>query len=343
MAVTLAAPLVCTTLVSAADTRAGYAGGSGQLICLAEQPAIVEGEIAMLRAWVTTSAGQRLSTPINFTWHADAGRIEAQTSATRWDLSAVKVQPGAGRKVTATVQAAQSGRSPLHCVVEVFIGEKDVTIPNRGAAHGESLISARRFLLPGDTPEPGYGLYSYVLFSAPPKDAEEKARYLSTVSAYLQVIQDVEDYLRRHVPPSALNATFIPLKKTPDPGKSNEEWASNVLAEYDYAAAQILLSKLRQAGQDGPYLVSVTEPLSESGVSVYLWQDLTGVAPELARDWIKYFTFLAAQQRVWSEVSLRRFGLTLHNLIAVGGKVTPDVMEALDKAIQVKSKIGKET
>ena len=57
MAVTLAAPLVCTTLVSAADTRAGYAGGSGQLICLAEQPAIVEGEIAMLRAWVTTSAG----------------------------------------------------------------------------------------------------------------------------------------------------------------------------------------------------------------------------------------------------------------------------------------------
>jgi hypothetical protein len=110
-----------------------------------------------------------------------------------------------------------------------------------------------------------------------------------------------------------------------------------VLAVYDYATAQILLRRVQRAHQEGPYLLSVLTPLSEPGPA-HLWENLTGVVPELAWDWIKFFTYLAAQQRSWTDESFQRFGLKLRNLIAVGGKVTPNAMKALQTAIEFKPK-----
>ena len=78
-----------------------------------------------------------------------------------------------------------------------------------------------------------------------------------------------------------------------------------MLAAYDYAAAQILLSRVRQAYQQGPYLLSVLTPLSDAGTPAHLWEDLTGVVPELAWNWVRFFTYLAAQERSWSEDSPR--------------------------------------
>ena len=265
-AVTLAALLIPSIEVNAADIPTTDAASDVQLICLAEQPAIVEGESATLQAWASTQDGRPISTPISYEWEVDAGRIEAQAAATRWDLSTVKVEAqDARRKVIATVKATQPGQSEVSCKVEVFIGRKEATIPDRGTRGGENLLSARHFLLPGKTEDAGYGLYSYVLFSSPPRDAEETARYLKTIEASLLVLQDVDDYLSRHVRPKSLNVTYIPLKETPNSGKSTAEWAANVLAAYDYPTAQILLSRVQRAHQDGPYLLSVLAPLSEPG------------------------------------------------------------------------------
>lgn len=338
-AVTLTALLVHSVPVNAADDPSKDAAAGVELICLTEQPAIVEGESPMLRAWASTVDGRPITTPIKFLWEVDAGRIQTQAAATRWDLSTVKVEPQEVRKVIAIVKATQPSQSELHCAVEVFIGKKDATIPNRGTIRGEDLISARSFLLTGEVEAPGYGLYSYLLFSASPKDAEETARYLKTIEACLLALQDVDDYLRRHVRPRGLNATYIPIEKVPKSGKSNTEWAANVLAVYDYATAQILLSRVKQAHQKGPYLFSVLQPLSEPGMPAYLWEDFTGVVPDQVWDRVSFFTYLAAQQRSWSEDSLQRFGLKLRNLIAVGGKVTPDGLKALEKAIQFKPKV----
>jgi hypothetical protein len=335
---TLAALLGYSVPVNAADDPSKDPTTGVEIICLTEQPAIVEGESATLRAWASTFDGRPITTPIKFEWEVTAGRVEAQAAATKWDLSTVKVAPKLVRRVIATVRATQPGRSDMRCAVEVSIGKKEATLPDRGTLRGEELISARSFLLPGASVAPGYGLYSYLLFSAPPRDGEERARYLKTIEACLLVLQDVDDYLRRHVPPSKLNATYIPLKKVPDPGHSNAEWAQNVLAVYDYAAARILLSNVQKAHQEGPYLLSVLPPLSKAGNPAHLWEDLTGVVPEQAWNWVGFFAYLAAQQRSWSEESLQRFGLTLRNLIAVGGKVTPDVMKGLEKAIQFKPK-----
>lgn len=331
--VTLAALFLHSISTNAAEEQRKSAANDLELICFTEQPAIVEGEDTTLKAWVSTPDGRPITTSIKFEWEVNAGRIETQAAATRWDLSTVKIGPHAVRKVSATVKTIQPSGSELSCAVEVFIGERGA-VHDPGTLRSDNLISARGYLLRDDVEAPGYGLYSYLLFSGPPKDTEERTRYMKTIEAYLLVLQDVDEYLSRHVRPRSLNITYIPLKKVPVPGKSNAESVANILAVYDYAAAQILLSRVQQAYPQGPYLISVLKPLSEPGQPAHLWEDLTGVVPELAWNWISFFTYLAAQQRSWSEDSLQRFSLKLRNLIAVGGKVTPDVIEGLKKAIQ---------
>jgi hypothetical protein len=333
LAVMFAQPLP----VNAADEASKDIANTIELICLTEQPAIVEGESATLRAWASTADGRPISQPIVFEWEVKEGRIENQAAETRWDLSAVRVEPNEGRKrLVAIVKAAQPSSGEVRCAVEVFLGKKQAVFPDRGTIRGESLWSAKRYLLPGESEEPGYGLYSYLLFSAPPRGNEETTRYLKTIEAYLLVLQDVDEFLARHVRPSRLNATYIPLRKAPVPGNSNAEWAANVLAAYDYTAAQILLSKLDKSHRQGPYLVSALGPLSEANTPTHLFEDLTEVVPDLAWNWVKFFTYLAAQERSWSDESLQRFGLNLRNLVAVGGKVTPDILKGLKIMIRFK-------
>lgn len=303
------------------------------VICLTEQPAIVEGESVGLRVWVSTPNGQPIEQPITFQWQVTEGRIQGMGADVRWDLSAVTIKPTEPhKKVVAMVRAIAPGLGEAQCLVEVFI-DKGAVPGMRGLR-----ISARRFLLPNQTEQPDYGLYSYLLFSAPPQNEEEKTRYLRVLGACLSVMRDIDEILKRHQPSRELNATHIPVTKDPKSGKLDSEWAENVLAVYDYAAAQILLSKLDTAYQRGPYLISVLKPLSkfDSPVPVHLFQDFTGVVPDHASNWVKHFTYLAAQQRGWTDKSLRRFDLTIRNLISVAGIVTPDVASALTTMIQIR-------
>ncbi len=311
------------------------AANTMEIICLTEQPAIVEGESATLKAWASTPDGQPITQRITFQWQVPEGRITTQAAEARWDLSRVKVEPREGRKkLVATVRVTEPGESEVRCAVEVFIGKQEAVIPDRGTIRGEKLFSAKRYLLPGESEEPGYGLYSYLLLSAPPMDTEANARYAKMIEAYLLLLQDVDEYLGKHVRPSRLNATYIPLKRRPEPGHSNAEWAANVLAVYDYTAAEIFLSHLDKSYLKGPYLVSVLKPLSEMNTPTYLFEDFTGVVPALVAERVRFFKFLAAQERSWSEESLERFAHKLHNLVAVGGKVAPDALKGLTRMIR---------
>ena len=71
-----------------------------------------------------------------------------------------------------------------------------------------------------------------------------------------------------------------------------DELATRVLEVYDYARAQVLLSRVNGSHQNGPYRVSALSPLSTSptadaDIRPHLWQDLTAAAPELAWDWMR--------------------------------------------------------
>src|ERR1051326_9535597 len=68
--------------------------------------------------------------------------------------------------------------------------------------------TGRAFLTHGEDEEPGYGLYSYLLFGSQPNDATRQ-RYLSSISAYLAI--PTARALREHFPASSMNITYLPL------------------------------------------------------------------------------------------------------------------------------------
>jgi len=310
-----------------------------EVMCLTERPAIVEGESTSLQTWATTQDGQPLVQPASFVWQLSEGTVQGTGAEVQWNLSGVRIPSGElHKKVAATAKATATGLGDATCVVEVFIGKKEeVAAPGPTPGTRGGLRSARRFLLPDEKEETGFGLYSYLLFPAPPGTDEEKARYLKTLESCLRLMESVEDHLKRHRRPSELNATHIPVKTVPQHSKVLSEWAANVLSVYDYATAQKLLDKLEKTYQRGPYLISVLkDPLSKRTVPVqeHLLQDFTGKVPELVSQVVDLFTYRAAQQRTWTDESFGSFRLSVRNLVAVAGKVTPDVASAMISLVQ---------
>ena len=319
-------------------------GGTNEMdvICLTEQPAIVEGERVRLQAWASTGDGQPIAQPITFEWLVTEGRIQGTGTDVRWDLSAVTIEPNQPhKKVVATAKAIAPSLADTRCLLEVFIGKKEAMEPGLPSDPRDTrggLISARRFLLPNETEEVGYGLYSYLLFSMRPQNEEQKTRYLKALESCLLRMESIDGFLKKHRRRSSLNATHLPVTKVPKFSASSAEWAQNALQVYDYTTAQDLLNKLDKAYERGPYLISVLKPLSGTDVStsVHLSQDLAGVVPDLASDWVKNFMYFASQEQGWTEQSLRRFGFKVHNLIAVASKVAPDVASAIKPMIQIR-------
>lgn len=313
------------------------------LICITDRPAIVEGESTSLQAWAAMQDGQPPAQSVSVVWQVSEGTIQGTGSDVRWNLSNVSIVPGElHKKVKATVKTTATGLAEATCSVEVFVGKKEQVgqeDPPRAIETRGGLRSARRYLLPNEKEEAGFGLYSYLLFSVPPGTDEDKARYLKTLLSCLRMMQGVEEHLARHRRPSELNATHIPVKAVPTYNKDLEKWAANVLDLYDYTTAQKLLDKLDKTYRRGPYLISVLkQPLSngDTPIPVHLLQDLTGKVPELVSQFVDFFTYRAAQQRTWTDESFQRFRLTLRNLIAVASKVGPGVADAVIKLVPLK-------
>ena len=250
------------------------------------------------------------------------------------NLSGVGIESGElHKKVTATVKARTTSQTDSSCLVEVFLGNKeegDKPAPTRGG-----LITSRRYLLPTQAEDPSYGLYSYLLLTGKPRNEEEMVRYLKTLEACLQVLNKLKD-LNRHVRRSQLNATHIPVTELPKGNEDDPDFAKQVLSVYDFARAKVLLNKFANTYDRGPYLISVKPPLSQAPepVQIYILQNFTGVVPELAASGMKNFEYLAAQQRTWTEQSMRLLPFKIRNLIAVAGKVTPEVAVSLKTMIQ---------
>jgi len=307
------------------------------LICVAEQPAIVEGDSTRLHAWATTEDDQMLSVPVSFAWHVTEGTVQGTGGDVQWELSDLSIDPGKShKKVAATVKAMVTGQGEADCTLEVLISKKEETnIEDPTAGTRGGMIAGRRYLLPNQVGVPGYGLYSYLLLSGKPKNEEETARYLKTLEACLQVLNKLRG-LEKHVRQSQLNATHIPVTEVPKGNEDDPDFAKKILSVYDYARAKVLLSQFENTYDRGPYLISVKKPLTKrsESVPIHILQNFTGVVPELAAKEVRDFEFLAAQQRTWTEQAMRRFPSKLRNLIAIAGKVTPGVATSLRTTIQ---------
>lgn len=318
-------------LLIAAEARAGIA-----VACAPERAFAAIGESVAVRAWVTDDDGERLQTQPTFRWRAQQGTIAGRERAT-WTLKdrVFGSRPGA---TTFTATASVGVEAPKYgsgtCEVTVLValvapatGKDD---PLRSAR-----LTARLFLLPNMTEPLDYGLRSYLIFSARPRDQTEETRYVAAVEAYLQVLVPVEDFLVQSVRASRLNVTMVPVIETVsglpalDGISAIRDVSREVVRKYDYARARLLLEELG-VGEigGGPYLIS-RETLSGAASQGKLVVDMSGVSSSLIRDWMTWFCWLAGQERSWSEIAVRRLGLNLRNIIAVTGETTPVVLVSL--------------
>ncbi len=218
--------------------------------------------------------------------------------------------------------------SDRYCVVELIVARPDPAfagLPARDVALPSPRITARRFLLPSAIEEVGYGLYSYLLFRAPPRDDLQRQRYLKVIESLLTSLRDAEE-LERHTARGRLNVTYIPLTDKPDFDKDVLAMSRQMLDRYDYAGAQSLLASLQETRSDGPFLVSTLGGLraaKPASAHTALNEDLSGVMPDVAWRWVRLFEYLAARERSWTQKSLDRFGLQLRNVVSAGALVLP--------------------
>jgi hypothetical protein len=311
----LSAVALLTVLLSVATLA--QVAPAGRIACIPERPIVHAGEAMRVRAFVSAPAGDRLQ----YTWTATVGEISGTGNEATWNF-----QSALSGIYTSTVTVASAGTKLGACSVQVTVIEAE-----RGsveAAPAEKRKSARAYLVMGSKEDPGYGLYSYLLFGSPPTDSA-RARYLKAIQAYLTLIQTVTD-MRAYKPASKLNITYLPVKVRP-PDSPSADW---LLANYDFARGRILLDLLSPRYQTGPYFISALTPLSgvEAIPHDHLFQDLSLVPAEpedLLSWWIRAFLNQAAQEQFWQPQTGELLALKLRTIISVEAAALPEVQRQL--------------
>jgi hypothetical protein len=306
-------------LVSAAraqSTAPGTAANQefGDFACTPSTPVAKIGETISLTAWAISEADKNPE----YNWSVDAGDIDGAGREVRWRLAGAR--PGIH---LARVQLARAGSIVQECSLQLMVVAGDIDL------RGGHRASGRAWLLPDMTEDTRYGLRSYVLFSTPPANDEQRERYLRVIQEYLKFPSSelLEKYYESaKLPLDALNVTYLPLKSAPSPQKmenlesenSNRIAAEELLRRYDYERAVVILGGIEGEHHNGPYLVSY--PGSRNPINQpYIFQDLSWVPSQLITLWVREFLNLAAQERDWSKPKTASFVLKVRTMITVGG------------------------
>jgi hypothetical protein len=180
---------------------------------------------------------------------------------------------------------------------------------------GDHSVSGRSFLLSHDPEEPGYGLYSYLLFSSAPASDDEKKRDLAVIQAFVDLLNDVSDLQSNGVGKGQINVTYLLVTEAPRDKIPPADW---VLSHYDFPRAKVLLRIFHRNVLGGPYVASALAPLSQSGIAPdhHLWQDMTHVPAAVAASWEKEFERRAARPEFWAPDTRDQALLALRDFIS---------------------------
>jgi hypothetical protein len=315
------------------------------LTCIPDRPVAHPGDSVSIRALPTYAPGKDEALPGGLKWTVTSGTIEeAEPGSLRWSFphdalvrKAAPVGGAAGReeKLEAHALATAGGQVParVFCDVVVYV------VPVAQRPSGEpvrGLLAGRALLLPSvaepssDPGLAGYGLYSYLLFDAPPSSDLESQRFLKALESYLLLLPQIEE-LEHHRPRSQLNVTLLPVTRpVPLPEDITADGvaartAAGLLSAYDYARARHLRDLLgSEVPGHGLYLVAVRPPRA-AAERAFLSVNLSRASPELVWSWVRSFCWLTAQERGWSEIALSRLALNLRNVIAIAARRTPEM------------------
>jgi hypothetical protein len=218
------------------------------------------------------------------------------------------------------VELRRAGATVATCTAEVRVVHSF-----EAGARGDGRTAFHAFLNRFETEPTGYGQYSYVLFSATPKDAGQKDLYKAILSSLLQQVPATAE-LAKYLEPARLNGLFVPVRDAPIPNV-NADW---LLEHYDYTRASALLSRVPGARPSGIYLVSGFVPLlSPQAKGPYLVQDLSGIPLNLVSTWVRTFVNQAAQVRFWEPSSAAELVLRLRLSLSVLAVGVPQIQEAV--------------
>jgi hypothetical protein len=174
------------------------------------------------------------------------------------------------------------------------------------------------------TEEPGYGLYSYLLFGREPQDAYEKARDISAIKS-ITGFPGPTQLQRAGFTKESLNITYLPLKSAVaiNTRPMDDKTATALLQAYNFARARFLLDRINPKFKRGPYIISVLTPLTMQAPDRYLFMDLGSATPQLVGQWVGLFAVESGRENFSEPMAGDRFLLTMRNDIDI---IAHDVM-----------------
>lgn len=322
-------------LLAASPATAQSEAKRTQLLCGADRPLVYPGDSVVVRGWVvgeTEPAAAR-----RWQWQAAVGSVSGDAVAV-WQFGPTE-SPNEIRTLIATVQSAAAGdaAAPMRCDVEIVLAERPKA--DDGGNRGNEL-NARAFLLDGQEPPTGYGMYSFLLLDAPALTNVETERQINAIATFLLLIQpaaQMEAYRRIN----QLNLALLPVKhevRLPEQLVVVSEaraLAAQVLKSYDYARAQALLAdfcvKVRGSG---PFLVA-SRDRDGTCRRHNLLMDMSQVTPNHVPSWITTFRSLATAERSWGNDTMVNLALNTRNVIAVAYRGATDVALGMSQWVRL--------
>jgi len=211
----------------------------------------------------------------------------------------------------------------------VFYGCASASVGGSGnrtpiKGHGHAYLEGKQ------SEEPGYGLYSYLLFESPPTE-NNRNLYLQSIIAVIKRLQDVKALEDAGFDRTELNVTYVPVKTPLPKGRPSPEW---VLEHYNYPRSQFFLSRLPGTYRRGPYLVSVLRPISRAHgeTGSHLVQNLSAIPPnrtDFIHKWIREFMERAGLPEKWNEATGAGLADELRLAVAQAAEGLPKVQEAI--------------
>jgi len=303
------------------------------LTCISSSPIVRPGGTVEIFVWVASATGEPLASKIVPRWSTASGSIYEKGGRFFWHLEGATLG-----EHTATVSIEIPFGSSSEGILKLIVSDDTgLTTPSDERGQKER-IAGRSFLLPDKKEDSGYGLYSYVLFAAPP-NIKQKERYLKVLEVFFEKILPISE-LNLHFLRSELNVFYIPIKKYPPETLNPNKLASFVLENFDYARAKHFLANLPAAQKvnlmDGLYFVSSKLPLSVPAIGPSLVQELHPNVPEhLVWEWTRYFMLVTSQQHSWGEIALVELRLKMRIVVANLAVGLPEVQKSLNSWIRL--------
>jgi hypothetical protein len=277
-------------------------------VCSLERPLIGYGESTAVTVLIDRPAG----TPLQITWDADGGVLSkgAGSASMVW---APASQVPAVFSIQAHVVASGETAS---CTARIAVTDR----LTRGS--DKTVVSTRSLLAPDGREASGYGLYSYILFTAP-QTAQDRSFVESLLKSYLSFLPTLEALEAQYpntYPRSQLNISYVPIAHSlPDDFDQRDDQVVWIRNHYDYDRALAFLTRLRRlAGADVAmlggtvWIVSCLQPLSgEQDPRPVLPQNLTAVPARLIPVVVRYFAQQTTQPRDYNPYAIVKLRLDL--------------------------------